>query len=64
MLLICERISTCNAKGSNLLTPVSPGSFFQVFHPAFPNLDEKTVLQSYRKKELPHVLVCEIYAVP
>ncbi|KIV84199.1 hypothetical protein PV11_06167 [Exophiala sideris] len=36
--------------------------FFQAFHPAFPILDEKTVLESYRKKGLPHVLVCEIYA--
>ncbi|KAI1613483.1 fungal-specific transcription factor domain-containing protein [Exophiala viscosa] len=36
--------------------------FFQSFHPAFPVLDEKTVLDSYRKKGLPHVLVCEIYA--
>ncbi|KAJ4515693.1 hypothetical protein HRR83_004600 [Exophiala dermatitidis] len=37
--------------------------YFQAFHPPFPILDEKTVLESYRKKALPHVLVCEIYAV-
>lgn len=32
-------------------------------HPAFPILDEKTVVEAYRQDGLPHALVCEIYAV-
>ncbi|KAH8768509.1 fungal-specific transcription factor domain-containing protein [Hyaloscypha finlandica] len=36
--------------------------YFDIFHPSFPILDEKTVVEAYRHGSLPHSLVCEIYA--
>ncbi|KAL3418565.1 fungal specific transcription factor domain-containing protein [Phlyctema vagabunda] len=36
--------------------------YFDTVHPAFPILDESTVIEAYRQNGLPHALVCEIYA--
>ncbi|RDW82615.1 hypothetical protein BP6252_03727 [Coleophoma cylindrospora] len=37
--------------------------YFDIVHPAFPILDESTVIEAYKQNGLPHALVCEIYAV-
>ncbi|KAL4943982.1 hypothetical protein BDV06DRAFT_123172 [Aspergillus oleicola] len=36
--------------------------YFTHIHPAFPILDEKTVLEAYQQDGLPYALACEIYA--
>ncbi|KAL4901047.1 hypothetical protein BDW74DRAFT_187905 [Aspergillus multicolor] len=35
--------------------------YFNNIHPAFPILDEKTVLEAYQQDGLPYALACEIY---
>lgn len=47
--------------GDQLLT--SFPSYFDNVHPPSPILDEKTVLEAYHQNGLPHILVCEIYAI-